>query len=112
MIAHNIGYDSTLVDEVLTLLYSAPPVLILGILEALPLFCVGCSEEELTIVVEDFHERLKVLLQQDTSFLLPILGTLFELPLSRNIKREVFRLARDALGIVEEKAENVGQTKQ
>jgi hypothetical protein len=59
---------------------------------------VGESSEESALVLHCYKD----LLEGDRTFLVPILGSLGEMPLPESLKGEVYKLAEDALPLIDE----------
>jgi hypothetical protein len=67
--------------------------------EALPLLMVGADQQSVMRTVE----ALKLALNEDlTGLLLPVLGVLFELPLTPKLRQEALNLAVEALAVVQD----------
>ena len=52
--------------------------------------------------IESVVNQYKQLIQQDRSYLVPVLGSLSEFELPKDLKNEVFDLASESLDIVDE----------
>ncbi len=95
LLARFVGYHRAVLEGVLEALSLVERPA--AIVETLPLLVVGAGAEEVARVVA----ALQRCLQDDLSgLLLPVLGALFDLPLTPKLRREALGLAEEALGVV------------
>jgi len=68
------------------------------LIETLPLLLMGATSQEVVHVVL----LLKDLVKQDLDLVLPVLATVFDLPLGQKLRKEFLGLAEEALSMVKE----------